>query len=69
MLAASPFGLNIRGNFAGQKEKARDPDSVLSIFDTPCFNFYLDVEVFGIEPLIAILGEQKADESGRNNYK
>ena len=63
-LAGAPYGYHIRGNFAGQREKARDPDSEISIFDTCCFNFYLVkyVEVIGIEPLIAILGEQKADE-------
>lgn len=70
-LSRPPYGLTVRGNLAGQVEIARDPDSELSIFDTCCFNFYLVkyVELLGVEPLIAVLAEQRADEQGRSNSR
>jgi len=63
-LTQAPYGVADRANSSGQIETTRDPDCELSIFDSCCFSFYLIkyVEIIGVEPLIAILSEQKARE-------
>ena len=70
-LSRPPYGVTVRANLAGQVEITRDPDCELSIFDHCCFNFYLVkyVEILGVEPLIAILSEQRSDEKGLSNHK
>ena len=70
-LIGAPYGVSIRANKAGQIETARDTDCELSIFDTPCFNFYLIkyIEVIGIEPLVAVLSEHISEQKGQHNSK
>ena len=58
-------------NKAGQEETSREPDATLSIFDEPCFKFYIIkyCEQLGVESLMGILGEQRANEAGLSNFK
>ena len=70
-LSHEPYGIAVRLNQSAQVESTRNPDCELSIFDPCCFNFYLVkyVEIIGVEPLIAVLSEQKSDEQNLSNHK
>jgi len=61
-LSGPVYGVVTRSNKAGQRESSKEADSILSLFDEPCFKFYLIkyAEILGQASLISLIDNQSS---------